>query len=567
MKGKVIRGRCILWLMKYLFGQDKTKKNTNSRTIGGNLAASGPVALAKCLYKVWKNCRKKLIKPVLHIPLRMPKGEDVSDQLWVDITKALMEKMEISFDRPWILVKHGDEHVHLVASRYDYNGKPWQGRWEALKLIKATHELEKEFGLTQTPTLDTAEWNKTRLTSDEIYQSKKQTDAGIEPGLPPRQVLADVISEAIEMANGSFQRFKSRLATKNVSIQFNTSKSTSHISGISFGLNGFNAKGSKIARAYSWGGIVTRLKAQKNLINQSVRQSIKELPVPVIADLRPEILSDLLVNPELSEPVSIDSVPKPSLIQHDNPLIQVPVASISTPDSHKPKLEVQPAGDVILDPNFRKRWRHNLAFWDSARQILLNKYHLDPRMVDYLKDNRKLWAVDGNAIVAARQSFSENKIRGLARFQLDSDILSPTVLAPEQPALFNIVNRFDTEKRVIVTANAIEAVSYYELSYANHPDCPRGFVVSADGDLPPAWLIDLVKRRNKQLLLATKTKKTGDEIRAALPQLYVQGRPEPWFELDVSNSESWNQLLKERAVQLPKHAITGTQDLGLNDCP
>ena len=34
------------------------------------------------------------------------------------------------------------EHVHLVTSRIDNGGQAWTGKWEALRLIAVTQELE-----------------------------------------------------------------------------------------------------------------------------------------------------------------------------------------------------------------------------------------------------------------------------------------------------------------------------------------------------------------------------------------------------------------------------------------
>lgn len=555
MKGKVIRGLVVLWLMKYLFGLDKTKKNKNARKIAGNLAPETPIELAKCFYEVWKIRRKKCSRPLLHIPLRMPKGEDVSDEVWVEIAKALMKKVGLSLDRPWLVVKHGNEHVHLVTSRIDYNGQLWYGRWEALELIKATHEIEKDFGLTQTPTLDMEEWKTTHPKNQETHQGESESRAGTEPKLSRRDVLAKLVPEAIARSNGSLQQFKAHLATKNVNVVLNKYKTTSRIYGVSFTLDGVDVKGSKVPPNYSWKNIVERLKTEKALLNQSIQKSIKELPTPVSDDHTPEILPDPPIKQAQPESVSVADPSKKIGVGQENSNLEATTGVVSNTADPQSNIENQPIIVPILKKTEPDPWQIDPDSWASVRQILVNTYQIAPLTIDFLHDRKKLWAVDRNTIVTTLRPLPVGKNCGLSRLRLDSENLLPSVSILKGQGVFSILNRLESQDQIIVTANAIEAMSYYELSKARHPECPQGFVVSVDGDLPPEWLVDLVKRKRKRLFLATKTNKNADEICAKLPRLLEQGRLAEWFEIDVSNCESWHQLLKQQKTRLPESPL------------
>ena len=248
MKGKIVRGSGFRGCLNYILDSEK-----QAYIVGGNMVSRDAQGLAREFGHV-RRIRSGCKKPVLHIALRMPGGEDVSDAKWIAISLDLLKILQLS-NRPWCLVKHIGEHVHLVTSRVDNSGGVWTGKWEALRLISATQELEKKFGLTITPGLAGRDRRQTRLTSGQIRKFQREVERGDAPVIPAKAAIAERIKKSIADSDGTFPDFKKRIEVLGVQVQMNTAKTTNHISGIIFQFEGIAMKGSKVARAYGWQGI------------------------------------------------------------------------------------------------------------------------------------------------------------------------------------------------------------------------------------------------------------------------------------------------------------------------
>jgi len=267
VKAKVKRGSGFRGLLNYLLALAKL-----ALIIGGNMVAITTRELSTEFGYV-RRLRPDVERPVLHFALRMPDGEDVSPELWNKIALRFMEKMGLSLNRPWLLVKHQDQHIHIATSRIDYDGNLWLGKWEALKAIKATHELEIEFNLTLTPTLKfldpndstliVADESKIRLTSGQIAKAKREEAEGEPVETPVKVQIAERIESALALSDGTFGDFERRLKQFGVSNRRNQAKTTDHVSGISFEFNGVAMKASKVARGFSWLKLLKLLEKRK----------------------------------------------------------------------------------------------------------------------------------------------------------------------------------------------------------------------------------------------------------------------------------------------------------------
>src|ERR1035437_6419058 len=257
MKGKVIRGRGFRGVLNYVVDQEK-----DARIIGGNLLGQDAASLSKEFSHV-RQIRPDCRRPVLHIPLRMPEGEDVSDARWLEIAIVFMRLMNLSPSRPWTIIKHLNNHVHLVTSRVDNRGQLWTGKWEALRCIQATQDIERLFNLTITPGLRGRNQRQTRLTSGQLRKFQREIDRGETPEVPAKAAIAERIKQALASSDGTFEDFKRRITPLGVTVNTNTAKTTQHVSGISFKFEGVTMKGSKVARAYGWQGITQLLEKRR----------------------------------------------------------------------------------------------------------------------------------------------------------------------------------------------------------------------------------------------------------------------------------------------------------------
>ncbi|WP_123101423.1 relaxase/mobilization nuclease domain-containing protein [Acidithiobacillus sulfuriphilus] len=149
---KIRRGTGFRGVLNYVFGRDADHKKFPGVLIGGNMSGTGPRALSR-EFGITRKLRPDIGKPVWHNSLRLPKGERITQEQWVAIADAYMEKMGFGTLHPRCYVLHDDfegQHVHIVASRVALDGKVYLGKNENLASTRHIHSLEYEFGLTIT---------------------------------------------------------------------------------------------------------------------------------------------------------------------------------------------------------------------------------------------------------------------------------------------------------------------------------------------------------------------------------------------------------------------------------
>lgn len=90
-------------------------------------------------------------KPVHHVSLRCPTGEQLSDEKWKEVRESYMQKMQFNDTHQYAATRHTDkaqgDHIHIVINRVDSDGKTWKDSNEKFRSQKACREIEKEFGL------------------------------------------------------------------------------------------------------------------------------------------------------------------------------------------------------------------------------------------------------------------------------------------------------------------------------------------------------------------------------------------------------------------------------------
>ena len=154
MKVKVDRGTGARGLASYILDEGENATGLKlPEIIGGNCSGTTAIEIGReigMMGKLRPDCKKH----VWHCSLSLPAGERCESEKWNQITKRFLEIMELAPEqRPYISVRHNDtnyDHIHIETSRIDFNGNIWAGKFEAIKAIEATQQLEKEFGLTIT---------------------------------------------------------------------------------------------------------------------------------------------------------------------------------------------------------------------------------------------------------------------------------------------------------------------------------------------------------------------------------------------------------------------------------
>ncbi|GJQ53779.1 MAG: hypothetical protein HKUEN07_03480 [Rhodocyclaceae bacterium] len=200
-----------------------------------------------------------------HCSLSLPAGEDLSDERFEEVARAHLENMGMDPDKhQWCLVRHVDtphSHVHLIASRISLDGKLWHGQHEALRAIDSCQELEKRFGLTLTPGLESGK-EGARINRKDIAGAQAR---GVAAHRIPKVQIAAALDEALQRST-SLDQFKDEAERQGVEVRYVSN--TGGIYGVSYRLTDENQekwfKGSQVGKAYSLNSITRRLTGERD---------------------------------------------------------------------------------------------------------------------------------------------------------------------------------------------------------------------------------------------------------------------------------------------------------------
>ena len=275
MIGKIStpRGEHVEPLLYYLFGPGRHEEHTDPHIVAG---WRHPASLEPPLRPDGKRDFAKLTgllkqpqaalgergypRPVWHCSMRAaPEDRMLSDDEWAAIAHEVMHRTGLSpygqEDEAvrWIAVRHGEDHIHLVAmlARQD-GGKPSLS-WERYKVRAACLAAEQRYGLRSTAPADhTAARRPTRA------ENEKAARRGLEEA--PRITLRRQVTTAAASA-GSEDEFFARLDQAGVLVRKRFSvKNPGQVTGYSVALPGDTTKdggpvwygGGKLAADLSW---------------------------------------------------------------------------------------------------------------------------------------------------------------------------------------------------------------------------------------------------------------------------------------------------------------------------
>jgi hypothetical protein len=94
--------------------------------------------------------------PVLHFSLRLPPAERLNSEQWQSVAVIYLDRLGLA-ENEFFCVRHPDaqgDHIHICASKISHNGKLWDTNKSALRGMKICEDLELEFNLTITKSLE-----------------------------------------------------------------------------------------------------------------------------------------------------------------------------------------------------------------------------------------------------------------------------------------------------------------------------------------------------------------------------------------------------------------------------
>jgi len=267
------RGEHVQPLLYYLFGPGRHEEHTDPHIVAGwrhpadlepPLRADGTRDFTKLVGLLLQPHaalgKRAYVRPVWHCSMRAaPEDRTLSDDEWAAIAHDVMDRTGLSpygqEDEAvrWVAVRHGDDHIHIVAmlARQD-GGKP-SVSWERYKVRAACMAAEQRYGLRSTAPADrTAARRPTRA------ENEKAARRGLDEA--PRVTLQRQVTTAAAAAN-SEDEFFTRLDRAGVLIRKRFSVTNpGQVTGYSVALPGDTARnggpvwygGGKLAPDLSW---------------------------------------------------------------------------------------------------------------------------------------------------------------------------------------------------------------------------------------------------------------------------------------------------------------------------
>ena len=172
MIGKVVRGKRVGGLMRYLFGPGTSNEHTDCHLAAAwddPASLEPPTATAG-----WRDVRtltglleqpvlaspKVPPRPVWHCVLRAAPGDRrLSDAEWDDVARHVLDRTGLAPRDDdggcrWAAVRHADDHVHLVVTLARQDGRPVSTSNDFYRLGQACREMEVRLDLTRTAARD-----------------------------------------------------------------------------------------------------------------------------------------------------------------------------------------------------------------------------------------------------------------------------------------------------------------------------------------------------------------------------------------------------------------------------
>jgi hypothetical protein len=169
MIAKIVKGASFRGALNYVLQKD------GAEIVGGNMSGETPRELST-EFSATRKLNNKVRNAVYHVSLSLPqlevkdangnfvlneKGEktytreELTDDQWGKVATKYLARMGLDpLTHQYTVARHhgtDHDHIHIIASRIDYNGKIFEVYNDRRKSLDVVRALEKDYGLTQIP--------------------------------------------------------------------------------------------------------------------------------------------------------------------------------------------------------------------------------------------------------------------------------------------------------------------------------------------------------------------------------------------------------------------------------
>jgi Relaxase/Mobilisation nuclease domain len=274
MIAKISKGSTFAGVGRYLYAVGKNHEaHSNPRAIAGD----GVLRDDRRAWRPWSEdmqwCaerRPEIKKPVWHCSLRAaPEDRLLTDEQWARIAGEHITAMGLT-GHPWVAVRHGDDHVHIVACRVDGSGKVWKDSHDYSRAMKSARAIEVEHGLAVVDA-DRPSSRQAKVTASERSRNERLNRGRGRQLEPERVRLADLMRAARDRAGrGGLTGWHHELERAGVLFEAHTT-STGRVSGYRLSLPGWTdptgaqvwLKASQVDRSMGWQNLKKALGADR----------------------------------------------------------------------------------------------------------------------------------------------------------------------------------------------------------------------------------------------------------------------------------------------------------------
>lgn len=182
-------------IVRYAMREGRAERHVDPRIIGGSIAFRGDdEELAVGMLTQAAELRPDVRRPGWHVSLRAaPEDPHLDDAQWAEVAATWLRHVGL-IDWPHVVMRHGDDHVHVAVSRVRWDGEVWNDGHDFARASLASRKVERAYGLADAT-------DERRRVDDLARVTRTEREQATRTGrVPERQRLAAAVREATELA-------------------------------------------------------------------------------------------------------------------------------------------------------------------------------------------------------------------------------------------------------------------------------------------------------------------------------------------------------------------------------
>lgn len=245
------------------------KMNNPDKKERAELLATNFISLEKSVIKkevdLVASLNPRLKKNTYHTSLNFAQGESVSNAKMLAVAREYMEQMGFD-DNSYFIFRHHDSnhpHCHILALRTRFDGSTVSDSNNYKRSEKIVRQLERKYGLQQAVA---SERSILRAPDKDELEMVQRTGRASR-----KMILQEKVNSAL-LKSRTLKSFITHLEQAGVQVLFNQA-STGRISGITYFMDDFKAKGQALGNRYKWANIIKTLNYEQTRDSQEISQA------------------------------------------------------------------------------------------------------------------------------------------------------------------------------------------------------------------------------------------------------------------------------------------------------